>query len=211
MQQDGNWLGAIKGPLERRGGGGPCLYFRWFLRHKLVQTGLLDRYDRFIITRSDYMWACPHPPLSILAPEGIWIPNGESHGGVTDRHMVVSRRDLKAALGLIDDVVLRPDDLLGRLASLNRTDLNLEIYLYFHLRECGLLSRARLFPYVMFLVRGENEASRWSAGQWNEEVGAWIKYGPELAAAKEWRGKITGRLDWEKLFEDRPELFPPRV
>jgi hypothetical protein len=122
--------------------------------------------------------------------------------------MIVSRRDLKEALGLLDDVVLRPDDLIARLAQFNR-EIPLEMYLELHLRERGLLNRTRLFPYVMFLVRGDNDSTRWSAGVWNDDVGAHVKYEKEYEAAQTWRGSIANRQDWERLWEDRPDLFAP--
>jgi len=46
-------------------------------------SGLLERYDRFVITRSDFIWDCPHPPLSVLSPDAIWFPDGEYGGGLT--------------------------------------------------------------------------------------------------------------------------------
>ena len=75
---------------------------------------MLDRYDRFVVTRSDFVWLCPHPPLSILDPRSLWIPDGEHYGGVTNRHLVVSREDLIPAVSLIEDILLRPEESLRR-------------------------------------------------------------------------------------------------
>ena len=210
LESGGNWLGRIKGPQQQKGAGGALLYFRWFLRHQIVRNGLLDRYDRFIITRSDFVWVCPHPPLSVLAPEAIWFPCGEFYGGLTDRHVVVSRPDLLEIIGLLDDIVLRPDDLIARLGHLP-SHFNIEMYIHFHLRARGLLARTKLFPYVMYAVRGDGDPTSWAQGVWNDEVGALVKYPSEYEAALIWRERLLTRQDWERLLEERPDLLPPAM
>jgi hypothetical protein len=204
----GNWLGGMRNPNRRPGAGGALLYFRWFLRHHIVQNGLLDRYDRFIITRSDFVWTSPHPPLSVLDPKAVWVPNGEFYGGVPDRHMIVSRADLPDALGLLDDILLRPDELAAQLEE--RNELNFESYLLFHLQSRGLASRTRVFPYVMFTVRSDSDPTSWSVGEWNEHVGARIKYPSEYQATQVWSERLRSRRDWEQLMEEEPNQFPPK-
>lgn len=203
----GVWLGAIKGPNQQRGAGAVLFYIRWFLRHQIVLNGLLDRYDRFVITRSDFIWACPHPPLSVLDPQGVWFPYGEFYGGLTDRHLVISSADVIAVLAMLDDIVLRPDELIARLGP--SPNLNIESYIYLHLRWRGLHSRTRLFPYVMYTVRDTGDPTSWAAGTWSEEAGVTVKYPGEYQVAKAWRDQITTRKAWETLWAQRPELFPP--
>jgi hypothetical protein len=202
----GNWLGGVEGPTTRQGGGAVVMFMRWFLLNRLVATGVLEQYDRFVITRSDFLWTAPHPPLSILRPDAVWIPEGEAHGGVTDRHIVVSRQDIAACLGLIDEVVLRPDTLLSEITA---SEMNLETFLAHCLRKHGALKRAHWFPYVMFLVATQTDTSRWSHGEWDEPLGVRIKYPFERQLAQAWEGKIENASDWQRLFADRPELFRP--
>jgi len=49
----------------------------------LNSTGAFSQYERFIVTRSDYMHKIKHAPLSLLPPQYIWIPDGEQYNGVT--------------------------------------------------------------------------------------------------------------------------------
>ena len=42
---------------------------------------MLDRYDWFLITRSDMMYPIPHPDLDLFSPEYVWVPAGERWGG----------------------------------------------------------------------------------------------------------------------------------
>ncbi|MGZ5374767.1 MAG: hypothetical protein ACXWDK_10920, partial [Aeromicrobium sp.] len=107
----GLWQGGIRSADPQPSFTANLFFCRWLLLQGLQQDGVLDRYDRFVITRSDFVWLCPHPPLSILDRGSLWIPDGEQYGGLTDRHLVVSREDAAAALSLIDDILLRPEEL----------------------------------------------------------------------------------------------------
>ena len=68
----GNWQGRIRSPDPQPSATSIVLFCRWLLLHRLQQDEVLDRYDRFVITRSDFVWLCPHPPLSILDGDLIW-------------------------------------------------------------------------------------------------------------------------------------------
>lgn len=165
--------------------------------HGLRQDGVLDRYDRFVVTRSDFVWPCPHPPLSVLDRGALWIPEGEDYGGLTDRHLVVSREDLATALGLIDDILLRPTELYEEMK--HRDDWNPESFLAFHLARTGLLSRVKRFPYVMYTARGTRDApSTWSPGRFDPSVGHVIKYPSEFRSAQAYATVIRTRADWER-------------
>lgn len=207
LRTGGVWLGAIKSELKQPGAGAVLIYIRWFLLHRIMLAGLLERYDRFVITRSDFIWACPHPPLSVLDPAAIWFPFGEFYGGLTDRHLVLSSADVPRVLNMIDDILLRTDDLMARLGP--RPNFNIESYIYFHLRSRDLIRRTRLFPYVMFTVRDKGDPTSWAAGTWNDEAGLTIKYPSEYQLAKAWRERIATRGDWERLARENPTLFPP--
>ncbi len=99
------WLGGIRGEGEHPGSAGILLFFRWFLLRCLQQGMLLQAYDRFVITRSDFFYEVMHPPLSLLPSSFIWIPDGEGWGGVTDRHIIVPRAHLEATLDIVSDIV----------------------------------------------------------------------------------------------------------
>ena len=104
----GIWQGGIRSPDPQPTASSILLFCRWLLLHGLQQDDVLDRYDRFVITRSDFVWLCPHPPLSVLDRGAIWLPDGEYYGGFTDRHLVVSRADVVNCLNVIEDILLHP-------------------------------------------------------------------------------------------------------
>lgn len=112
------WLGGIRGEGEHPGSAGILLFFRWFLLRHLQQGMLLQAYDRFVVTRSDYYYEVMHPPLSLLPADYIWIPDGEGWGGVTDRHIIVPRRHLEAALDIATDIVCRTTEMAEQMLAI---------------------------------------------------------------------------------------------
>lgn len=48
-------------------------------------------YTRVVHSRMEFQWLAPHPPLSMLDPESVWVPRGEDWSGLNDRHAVLSR------------------------------------------------------------------------------------------------------------------------
>lgn len=198
------WLGGIRAENAHPGSGAIQIFFRWFLLHNLLKDGLLDRYDRFIVTRSDFFYLCPHPPIECLDRKALWIPDGEDYGGVTDRHLVVSADDLVASLGLIDDILLRPCALAAEMSG--RDDWNIERYLRFQFEKKGLAPRVRRFPYVMFTVRGQTDSSSWSWGQYDAETAMIVKYKSERDEALKYQNVLSKREDWETYLRVQDSL-----
>ena len=146
----GNWLGPAKTPVAHSGTGGINTFFRWFLSEKIGD--LMDKYDQIIITRSDYYWIKPHPVLDL---DHVWIPNGEFHGGICDRHAVLPMRLAKEHLSIGSK--LGPEHLEPLMAFFNSRQgatwmLNNEIYLYFMYRYYKLHKSVGFFPFKMFSV-----------------------------------------------------------
>jgi hypothetical protein len=122
LQLKGIWQGGIASPDPQPSKSSILYFSRWLLLHGLQQDNVLDRYDRFVITRSDFVWLCPHPPLSVLDKDAIWFPDGENWGGLTDRHLVVSRADVVNCLNIIEDILLKPIQLFEEMKNLSTYD-----------------------------------------------------------------------------------------
>ena len=90
----GIWQGRIQSPEPQPTASSIQTFCRWLLLHGLRQDGVLDRYDRFVLTRSDFFWLSSHPPLDVLDPDMIWVPEGQDYGGLNDRHLVASRQNI---------------------------------------------------------------------------------------------------------------------
>jgi len=176
------WLGGIKGPGAHPGSAGILLYFRWFLKQCLVNAKLLDRYDRFVITRSDFIHPVPHAPLRLLCPTKVWIPYGEGYGGYTDRHIILHRNHVLDALSVTDPIFAAPERLFDKMKHCQ--NWNLERYIKFIFGEIGLDKLIRTYPYTMYTVRGLTGHTRWRAGTYDQTLGYCIKYQGEFRRAK---------------------------
>lgn len=85
---NGNWLGG----LSTIPGSGMHLNYNYFKLNERLKTPQirLNNYTHFIVTRTDFEWLAPHPPLHLLNRRLAWIPEGEDYHGYNDRHAVCS-------------------------------------------------------------------------------------------------------------------------
>ena len=172
------FMGGVRDPEHQHpGSAGILIFFRWFLWKNMRDHGLLNKYDRFVITRSDFIYQLPHPRLELLDDSFIWVPDGEHYGGLTDRHVVLSKNTLEPYLNLFQNMVLRSNEYVMKMQS--HTEWNLEKLICFHLQQNRVVHTVREFPYVMYSVRGVDGRTRWTAGKYSETHGYYIKYSTE--------------------------------
>lgn len=128
--------------------------------------------------------------MRALDPRYLWVPEGEDYGGVCDRHVVCSNRDLPVCLGLVDPLVAQPAKYEWALRS-----LNMESFFKLRLAEEGALPRLRRFPRMMFTHNLKSDRTLWSQPSAVAEpiFGAHMKYVDEYIAAK----KTCGLCGWE--------------
>ena len=198
----GDWIGAVKEPIERKGSGGILIFLRWFLYQNLMKTG--ETWDRIILTRSDYFWTAPHPALD---NDHIWIPNAEFHGGLCDRHSVIPAKYLKDALtlGHMENHIVTGNNMVQLLNHRLREGwggfmYNVECFIYLRFLEMDMLKNVGFFPMNMFLI---DETSV----HIHPEFKVRLRYPSELEASREivtWpfhiehnylnRGSFVGRV-----------------
>lgn len=210
----GNWISPLNG---NSAGGALQIFFRWFLWKKLQEDNIFEKYDRVIFTRSDFMFLSPHPPMDLLSPDKIWIPNGEYYGGVTDRYAILSKANAEGYLtGIMKNIMTNTDAFYDKLKTLSKEyDLNYDpdtyskpdkvvkvglevsvraaIELEFP-RDC-----LRFIPYIMYLVRSTDGKSRHNYGIWYEELGYYVKSPPEYHMAKTFETMFKTKADWYKM------------
>jgi hypothetical protein len=191
------WLGGVKGEGEHPGSAGILLFFRMFLKESIIKHGVLEQYDRFIVTRSDFMHQIPHVPLTLLDPGYIWIPDGEDYGGYTDRHIVVHRNDILDVLSISDRIITDPEKLYSEMCF--SVKWNLEKFIKFSFTQLGLVPRIKRYPYTMYSVRLIDGHTRWSGGVFDESLGYYIKYESEYRSHKRAAAFVKKPEDWNKL------------
>ncbi len=180
------FLGGIKDRLdEHSGSGGILIFFRWFLLHNILQNDLLNKYDFFVITRSDFIFTLPHPSLSVLSEDCIYIPDGEAYGGVTDRHVILPKKFVISYLNMLNKMIINGEEYYQKMSTYDHW--NLERFIKFHLEENAVWDHVRFFPYVMYTIRSKGGTTRWSAGTYSRRLGYYIKYPEEYKSALYYR------------------------
>ena len=58
---------------------------------KFCESLVASDIDVIIWTRADLQWLSPHPKISFLEENEIWVPDGEDYDGLNDRHAVMGR------------------------------------------------------------------------------------------------------------------------
>jgi hypothetical protein len=193
----GNFLGGLNDQNGRvAGSGGISMFFRWYLKRCLLnEPGLLDRYQRYVVTRSDFMYLVPHYPLTHLDPAQLWLPLGEDYHGYTDRHIIADRDTILPAISLLDPILKTPGELYSELKD--RQDyLSFEGYIGYAFQRAGLTSIMRRYPYTMYAVRHPDGRTSWSKGSYNEKLGYCIKYKPEYISSLLPTAMIKTAADW---------------
>lgn len=176
------WLARIKGSSKIRSGTGALLiYNRWVLLQNIIKNNIIKKYDRFIITRSDFIWNIHHPNISKLKSNYIWIPNGEKYGGYTDRHAVLSKENVYDYLNLLEPILKEPDTLFDLMKRKN--NWNLERYIKFYLNKKGYAKKVKFFPYIMYSVRNSKIKTSFRPGKYSLKHKYFIKYFKEYLSS----------------------------
>ena len=82
---------------------------RWFLSQRLVEDSILEKYDRFVLTRADHYYLCPHVFNQCNFDDNtMWIVEGEDWRGYCDRHLVVSSKNILDSLDIIPQLIGKP-------------------------------------------------------------------------------------------------------
>lgn len=148
----GYFLGGIKNNQNQHiGCGGKLIFLRRFLLQKLIENDLLNKYDRFIITRSDFIYQLPHPKIDCMNENYIWFPNCEHYGGFTDRHVILSKKHVKNYLNILHDFITRSNEYFLKMKS---DELwNLQKIIRLQLEQNNMLHVVKEFPYIMYSIK----------------------------------------------------------
>jgi hypothetical protein len=152
-------------------------FFLWFLHRNMKKFRILEKYDRFIISRSDYLYKLPFPKMKHLDPKYIWIPDGEDYYGICDRTVVLSRQNFEPYVNILESFYKKSNKYYKNIES--KKNWNMEQILKMHLEENDVFSLVQRYPYISYCIRNINGATRWEAGKFSEKLGYFIKYPKE--------------------------------
>ena len=149
----------------------------WLMQH--IEEDVLDKYETFVITRTDHVYLCRHDFRNLSLRENtIWVPSGEEYGGYSDRHLIAGRDNVLDALDIMRSLILTPYEWDYEIHH------NTERFIK-HVWH-GKNLRVKQFPRVMFTVAAENDSTRWQVAKTKSETfpGLLIKYPREMYGAE---------------------------
>ena len=148
-----NEIEGLGGGVDNFKGSGAIIFaFRHFLKNNFKNE--LLKYDRIILTRSDYFYIDFHP---ILKNDYFYIAEGESYGGVSDRHHVFSTKIIDDVLGILEYL----DDSKNYKYLIEKS-LNPERALYEFYKNNEIIKKIKFCKRVQFIVTKNNDKTRWS-------------------------------------------------
>lgn len=182
------------------GSGIIIMYWREILRANLTRE-IFDRYDWFVITRSDFFWKITHPNLELLNKNHIYLLDGERHGGISDRHIIFHKMYIDQILSLAQPIFQNAKHLKKKLQHIDYKGLNPEIYLDFMVNDRNLSTHLRFLPYLGYTIRRPETETRWSIGVYNAKLGLFIKYPEEFRSVKKNARKFRTQKKWKKYLK----------
>ena len=198
------WFGGIRHParpdLEQAGTGALQLFFRDLLRRRLDEEGLFDRYDWFIVTRSDCLWPIPYPALDQFSPEHIHLMDGERYRGYTDRFVMAPRRHFRRFMDMTRAIFEEPQALAMRMKARSPLHWNTESFVKFRLGETGLADKLRFMPYMMYTVKPlGGPTGEGAPGGDNLQLGMYVKYPLEYSSTRALQCVVFEPADWKHM------------
>lgn len=164
------------------------IFFLWFLHKNLKENNLIDQYDRFIITRSDYHYQLPFPKIELLNEKYIWIPDAEDYGGLCNRCVVFSKLNFEKGINILENFYKKSNKYYSNIQSKN--NWNMEQIFKMHLEENGIIHNVKRFPYIMYSVINVNGATGSSEGYYSQQLGHCIKYISEYEISTRYKNEF---------------------
>lgn len=145
-------LGGVNGA----GGSGAIQgMIKYWLSQHILEEGLLDKYDYFVITRTDQYYSCPFR-LSELSnlDTSVIVPLGEDFSGICDRFYVTGKNQIMASLDLLPQLLNNYNPMAYRAVT------NIESFLKASWRRKGL--RVQRCKRTMFTCAATGDQTRWA-------------------------------------------------
>lgn len=177
-EKHSNFLGFVKSCP--RNSAGVLLAYRYFTANNIVKHNLVNTYDWFIFTRTDYFYLCPpFHPMRIYSNSSIYIPSGEEYGGYTDRIALMPSNSVLKTLNVTVDIVTNPYEWE------NFSHYNIESALKHYYDKVNI--SVIQYAHTGFTVRRVADPTSWSGGVHHQVMAKFnltVKYPGELATAE---------------------------
>ena len=179
VARPGGTFGGIEG---HPGSGAIILMARYWLLQKIKELNLTSVYQRFVVTRADFVYKCRHD-LSELDSAFVWVPYGEDYGGISDRHVVAPSELIIKVLNILEPLVTRPERYFFK-----KLGGNPENAIRTHWTSESIFPhQVRRFPRPMYVGYVADDMTRWGLTgqkQGTTDEGVFGKYMGEYNFAK---------------------------
>lgn len=146
--------GLMGGIDDHTGSGAIIFAFRHYLLKNKID--LIKQYDRVILTRSDFYYIDKHP---ILPLGKLYAVEGESYGGISDRHFIFDSGMSKDALGILDFLCSEAN--FEMLNQFKENTINPETALLIFFKHNKIIQKLEFCKRVQFTVGIEGDMTRW--------------------------------------------------
>lgn len=172
-------------------GGSGAIHFmaRHYVQQLIKKENLLEKYDRFVVTRSDHYYMCKHD-LSLYDNKYIWIPKHEDYFGICDRHVMANSSIIMKVLDVLPHLINNVDQYNPDLRRGWLKNMDPESFLKYYWRKRDILPWVRRSNRCQFTVKSSQDKTRGSTGvgrsidKYIESFGLTIKYTPEFYATE---------------------------
>nr|QFG75190.1 MAG: hypothetical protein [Megaviridae environmental sample] len=152
------------------------IYYRLFILRMLRKHKLINRYDFFMINRSDLMHT-QDIDVSALNHNKVYLPNGEHWGGLPDRFAIIPKKHVEHWLNIYDEMFFKDSSQMYG-SPLPQGGHRGPEYMTKHNKEKHNIS-IKYIPYTFYCVRNPEDKTRWSSGVYVESIRLFVKYPTE--------------------------------
>jgi hypothetical protein len=166
-----------------RAGSGALLFSaRWILSEIIKENHFTSIYDRFVLTRSDQYYLCDNDISALIPHSKIFIPTGEDYGGICDRHLICSARDVLPILNILPPLIQHPEKYIQYHSDFF---FNTERFFKLRLHELNFTYKIERYPRRMFIAGVDGDGFTWATLSTNTlPEGVRFKYPMEYSHAK---------------------------
>ena len=157
------------------------------IKHFIIKNyeKILLKYDRIILTRSDYFYAHRYP---LLSNKHLWIVEGENYGSYCDRFYVFPSKYCKKVMNIVDYIDSEHLNSTLRLIKKYNLDvtgfgngyINTEYYYKLFFEYNGISKIIRRSPRVQFLVSTTKDTNRTNIPKIKYKNNLFVRYESEF-------------------------------
>jgi hypothetical protein len=131
------------------------IFYKWFLLKNLIDNNLINEYDRFVITKSDYIYKLPFPKVDKININNIWIPDFQYNNGYSDGCAILSKTNIISYLNIFDNIAKNSNEYFIKMK--NYFFWNIELLIKFHLEKNNNEHLVKEFPNIMYSIKDDKD------------------------------------------------------